>query len=114
VAVEKKTLLICNLLEILLFVLREYTAGNPMKVNALWTNLTLVQIQEKLKLHCISISCPIIRKLLKMCGYVKRKMKKCKTLKEVENRSEQFEYIADIKQEFSDNQLPVLSIDTKK
>jgi hypothetical protein len=41
-------------------------------------------------------------------------MNKCKTLKEVGNRDEQFEYIAQIKQEFTDNQLPVLSIDSKK
>jgi len=112
--VEKKTLLICNLLEILLFVLREYTAGNPMKTNVLWTNLTLIQIQDKLKYHCISVSCPLIRKLLKICGYVKRKMNKCKTLKEVENRNEQFEHIAKLKREFIENKLPVLSIDTKK
>ena len=85
-----------------------------MKVNVLWTNLTLTQIQDKLKSHCISISCPLIRKLLKMCGYVKRKMSKCKTLKEVENRNEQFEHIAQLKQEFIENNLPVLSIDTKK
>jgi hypothetical protein len=111
---RKKTLLISNLLEILLFVLREYTAGNPMKINVLWTNLTLIQIQEKLKYHCISASYPLIRKLLKMCGYVKRKMNKCKTLKEVENRNEQFEHITALKQEFIENQLPVLSVDTKK
>jgi competence protein ComGC len=112
--VEKKTLLISNLLEILMFVLREYTAGNPMKINVLWTNLTLIKVQEKLKSHSISVSCPVIKKLLKMCGYVKRKMQKCKTLKEVENRNEQFEYIAKIKQSFVEKQLPVLSIDTKK
>jgi hypothetical protein len=41
-------------------------------------------------------------------------MRKCKTLKEVENRNEQFEHIAAIKQQFIDNNLPVLSIDTKK
>jgi hypothetical protein len=41
-------------------------------------------------------------------------MSKCKTLKEVENRNEQLEHIAQIKQEFIDNQLPVLSIDSKK
>jgi hypothetical protein len=102
------------LLEILLFVLREYTAGNPMKVNVLWTNLTLIQLREKLKFHGISVSCPVIKKLLKICGYVKRKMSKCKTLKEVETRNEQFEHIAALKQEFIDSKLPVLSIDTKK
>jgi hypothetical protein len=41
-------------------------------------------------------------------------MRKCKTLKEVENRNEQFEHIAALKQEFIENKLPVLSIDTKK
>jgi hypothetical protein len=56
----------------------------------------------------------VIKKLLKMCHYVKRKMSKCKTLKEVENWNEQFEYISQIRQEFMDSQLPVLSIDTKK
>jgi hypothetical protein len=37
-------------------------------------------------------------------------MVKCKTLKEVENRDEQFEHIAVLKNEFAENQLPVLSI----
>jgi hypothetical protein len=111
---KKKTAIISNLVEKLLFVLCEYTAGNPMKINVLWTNLTLVQIQDKLKFHNIIVSCPVIKKLLKMCNYVKRKMVKCKTLKEVENRNEQFEHIAALKNEFAENQLPVLSIDTKK
>jgi hypothetical protein len=112
--VEKKTVLISNLLEILLLVLSKYTAGNPMDTHILWTNLTLQQIQEKMNDYCISVSCPIIKKLLKTCHYVKRKMRKCKTLKEVANRNEQFEYIAQLKSQFIANQLPVLSIDTKK
>jgi hypothetical protein len=48
---QKKTLLVSNLIEVLFFVLREYTAGNPMKINVLWTSLTLVQIREKMKIH---------------------------------------------------------------
>jgi len=35
-------------------------------------------------------------------------------LKEVENRNEQFEHIAKLKSQFVENDLPVLSIDTKK
>jgi len=85
-----------------------------MDSNILWTNLTLKQIQEKLKFHLISVSCPVIKKLLKCCHFVKRKMRKCKSLKEVENRNEQFEYIAQMKSQFIENALPVLSIDTKK
>jgi hypothetical protein len=97
-----------------MLVLNVYTAGNPMNTNVLWTNLTLVQIQEKLKTHNILVSCPIIKKLLKVCRFVKRKMRKCKTLKEVENRNEQFEHIAKLRKHFTDNALPILSIDTKK
>ena len=41
-------------------------------------------------------------------------MRKCKTLKEVENRNEQFEHIAKLKSKFFEKNLPILSIDTKK
>jgi len=41
-------------------------------------------------------------------------MRKCKTLKEVENRNEQFEYIEKLKRQYMNKNLPVLSIDTKK
>lgn len=85
-----------------------------MDCNVLWTNLTLRQIQEKLEEHLISVSCPVIKKLMKGLGFVKRKMRKCKTLKDVENRNEQFEYVAKLKKLFISKKLPVLSIDTKK
>ena len=62
----------------------------------------------------ISVSFPVIKKLLKTCRFVKRKMRKCKTFKEVENRNEQFEHIAKLKKQFIAKKLPVLSIDTKK
>jgi hypothetical protein len=97
-----------------MFVLNVYTAGNPMHTPVLWTNLNLKQIQQRLRFHSVSVSCPVIKKLLKMCHFVKRKMRKCKTLKEVENRNEQFEYIAELKSQFIENKLPILSIDTKK
>ena len=95
-------------------ILASYIAGNPMDCNVFWTNLTLKQIQEKLKTYSISISLPVIKKLLKTCGFVKRKMRKCKTMKDVENRNKQFEHIAKIKKQFIRKKLPVLSIDTKK
>ena len=103
-----------GVLETLLSILTCYTAGNPMDCDVLWTNLTLRQIQERLKTYCISASCPVIKKMLKVCGFVKRKMRKCKTMKDTEYRNQQFEYIAKIKKQFIDRKLPVLSIDTKK
>jgi len=85
-----------------------------MDSNILWTNLTLNQIQEKLKDYSISVSCPVIKKILKSLRFVKRKMCKCKTLKEVENRDKQFKRIARRIVFFMHLNLPVLSIDTKK
>ena len=41
-------------------------------------------------------------------------MRKSKTLKIVEDRNEQFEHIAVLKSEFISQNLPILSIDTKK
>lgn len=43
-----------------------------------------------------------------------RKMRKCITLKEVENRNEQFEKINLLKEEYIKNGNPILSIDVKK
>lgn len=69
---------------------------------------------DLLKHHLISVSCLVIKEILKSCQFVKRKMRKCKTMREVENRNEQFEYIAQLKKTFIKDILPVLSIDTNK
>jgi hypothetical protein len=80
----------------------------------LWTNLTCTQVCGLLKEHSINVSVCVVRQLFKKCGYVKRKMFKNRTLKIVENRNEQFEYIAKLQDQFSKENLPRLSIDTKK
>ena len=82
--------------------------------NILWTNLTLKEIQERMKTHLISVSCPVINKIMKSLRFVKRKMRKCKTLKDVEHRDKQFKRIARRISFFTHLNLPVLSIDTKK
>lgn len=111
---EKKTAKIDKLSEILIDTIRSFTAGCPMK-GILWTNLSLIKIRERLSVkNNILISCPVIKKLLKSCGFVKRKMRKEKSLKNVENRDEQFKYIANLRKEFTINNLPIFSIDTKK
>jgi len=113
--VEKKTTLISNLIEILVDLIALFTAGCPMKSGLLWTNLSRVQIREKLLLEKnISVSCPVIKRLLKSAGFVKRKPQKTKVLKAVSDRDEQFHYIAKLRKEFEISDLPVLSIDTKK
>lgn len=85
-----------------------------MNSEILWTNLTSKEISVRFKEHSIDVSVRIVQQLLKLYGYVKRKMFKTKVLKEVENRNEQFEKIAQQKSDFISAGLPVLSIDTKK
>lgn len=85
-----------------------------MKTGVLWTNLNCRKIVELLQLHAIYVSVYVVKQLLKSCGYVQRKMFKCKTLKEVKKRDEQFINIAKLKEEFSNENLPILSIDSKK
>ena len=80
----------------------------------IWTNLTHNQIITLLKAQLITVSVTVVKQLFRICGYVKRKMYKNRTLKVVENRNEQFEYIAKLKTEFQSENLPILSIDTKK
>ena len=58
--------------------------------------------------------CFIIKQDAKAKGLVKRKMSKVLTLKEVANRDEQFQKIAEKVAEFKLKRLPILSIDTKK
>lgn len=79
-----------------------------------WTNLKCSQIRDILKEKAIDAGVHVVKQLLKMCGFVKRKMVKTNSLKETKNRNEQFEYIAALKEKFISKNLPVLSIDTKK
>jgi hypothetical protein len=99
---------------IFLKILKDYTAGNPMHSNILWTNLTCVQISQRLKENYIIAGTYVVKQLLKKCGYVKRKMFKNRTMKIVDNRNEQFLYISELKKEFTSNNWPSLSMDSKK
>ncbi len=66
-----------------------------MKINTLWTNLTLRKISELFKIdYGLDVGIYVVKQLFVACGYVKRKMRKSKTLKIVEDRNEQFEHIA--------------------
>lgn len=97
-----------------MIILKDFTAGNPMKKNVLWTNLTCHKVRDLLKEYSISVSIPVVKQLFKECGYVKRKLFKNRTLKVVSNRNEQFEHIADLKNKFCEENQVILSIDTKK
>jgi hypothetical protein len=85
-----------------------------MQCNIKWTNLNCVQISELMKIYSIDVGVYVVKQLFKTCGYVKRKMTKCKTMKDTKDRNIQFEYIAALKEEFLSQNNPILSIDSKK
>jgi hypothetical protein len=79
-----------------------------------WTYLTHQEIVDKLSGKEIYISPPTIADLLKLHGFKKRKMSQCKTIKDVENRDEQFINIDRLRNKFIQEGEPVVSIDSKK
>ena len=89
-------------------------AGSPMNEKVRWTNLKDSQIVKLFGQKGLQTSRFIVKQLTKLKGLVKRKMSKTMTIKEVENRDEQFENIKQIKERFVNSGLPILSIDTKK
>lgn len=79
-----------------------------------WTYLTHQEIVEKLAEKEICISPPTVADLLKLHGFKKRKMSQCKTIKDVENRDEQFINIERLRNIYTQAGEPVVSVDSKK
>lgn len=73
---KEKIKAIKNINKIFLEILRDYTAGNPMKEDVKWTNLTKVQIQKEMAKKGIEISKNIVKRLLEKNNFVKRKAQK--------------------------------------
>ena len=113
-AAGKKTVAVSNFIDVLMLVLQLFTAGDPMRAGVLWTNLNLAKIKELMFAQGISVSCLVIKRVLKSCGYIKRKMQKTNTLKDVADHDIQFLHIAGLREEFTKAHLPILSIDSKK
>ena len=100
--------------DVFLNVLKDHTAGDPMDDKAQWTDLSNKEIRIQMEKDGIKISKKIVAKLLKEHGFRKCRMVKTKAVGSSENRNEQFENIAQLKNEYSINKQPVISIDTKK
>jgi hypothetical protein len=103
-----------NIDEIFLEILRDETAGSPMDEAVKWTNLGQKDISKAFEKRGYKVSEHVVKQLLKKHKYVKRKMQKTKTVKEVEQRNEQFENIKGLKEEYTESENPIISIDVKK
>jgi hypothetical protein len=95
-------------------VLRDHTAGDPMREEVQWTNLTLAEIAGHLVQHGTPVSVTVVRQLLKHRGYVKRKAQKRQALGQDKDRDQQFQDIARLRAEYEGSPNPIVSLDTKK
>jgi hypothetical protein len=100
--------------EVFLEIVRENTAGSPMHEDVKWTNLGLKGISKEFEKKGYKVSEHVVKQLLKKHKYVKRKMQKTKTVKEAEQRNEQFETIKELREKYTKEGHPVLSFDVKK
>ena len=103
-----------HLEENFLRVVKDYTAGDPMRPDVKWTNLTLDQIAERLSEAGTPVSVTVVKQLLRKHHYVKCKARKSLSMGQHVDRNQQFENIARLKREYMGTDNPILSIDTKK
>lgn len=105
---------IASIDEVFFGIIKDHTAGSPMSEEIKWTNLTLVDISKAFQAKGMDISEHVVKQLLEKHGFVKRKMQKAITMKETENRNEQFERISELREEYTQSENPIISIDVKK
>jgi hypothetical protein len=95
-------------------VLQDRTAGDPMRQEVRWTDLTYEQIAAHLAEAGTPVSVPVVKQLLRKHGYVTRKAQKSKAMGGHPDRDQQFQNIARLKREYMVSDNPILSMDTKK
>jgi len=95
-------------------VLRRYTAGDPMRVEVTWTNLTKTEIAERLAETSTPVSVNIVSQLLEEADFRRRTMRKTRAMGSAPRRNDQFEHIVDLLDEYENSFNPILSMDTKK
>jgi hypothetical protein len=96
-------------------VLQDHTAGDPMRAEVKWTNLSRRQIAERLAAMGTPAGRDVVSQLLRKHGYRRRKALKKKTMgRRHPDRNAQFENIARLKREYLAAGSPVISVDTKK
>jgi len=100
--------------EIFKEIIEHHTAGSPVAEEIKWTNLTLNQICELMAEKGCAVTRYQAKQLLKRHGFVRRTLQKTKTMKEVENRDEQFLKISELIKEYTAAGSPIISMDVKK
>ena len=96
-------------------ILEHRTAGDPMREEVTWTDLTPREIANQLRDDFqTDVATRIVRRILGTLDFGLRKIAKVLPGKESPHRDQQFLRIAELKREFLAAGNPVLSMDTKK
>ena len=95
-------------------VLEEHTAGDPMKPDCLWTNLSMQAISRLMSAAGFYASSYTVEQLLHACQLGHRQAFKYLTMRQHKDRGQQFDILNAYKQSFLDSPNPIISIDTKK
>jgi len=96
-------------------VLEDHTAGDPMRLEVRWTNLSRRQIARRMADLGTRVSRDVVSQLLRKHRYRRRKAQKKTTMgPRHPDRNAQFENIARLKKKYLKAGLPVIRMDTKK
>jgi Rhodopirellula transposase DDE domain len=96
-------------------VLEDHTAGDPMRLEVKWTNLSRRQIAKRMADLGTRVGRDVVSQLLRKHRYRRRKAQKKTTMgPRHPDRNAQFENIARLKKKYLKAGLPVISMDTKK
>ena len=100
--------------EVFLEVVRDYTAGDPMREDVLWTNLAHQEMAKQLQARGMDVSERIVKQLLKKHNFKQRKARKSLSTGTNADRDAQFRRIAELRAQYETVGNPIISIDTKK
>ena len=96
-------------------VIKEHTAGSPMDETIKWTNLSRPEIYENIMKKGYAVSVTVVDQLLEKLDFHPRQAFKVEAgKKNIPHRDEQFKNITQLKQDYTEKGLPVLSMDVKK
>jgi len=95
-------------------IVRPHTAGDPMRVGVLWTNLSLRRLAKALATRGFRVSVKVVTQLLDKHDLGRRKALKKRSLKHHPQQDRQFHIIAHYRSVYENAGNPILSMDTKK
>src|SRR5713101_1423932 len=94
--------------------IKDRTAGDPMRQDVVWTDVTPQEISDSLQAQAVCVGPRIVRRILDTLGFARRQIAKVLPGGDSPHRHQQFRHLAELIQEFLEAGNPVLSIDTKK